>query len=291
MRVSLRIPAGPCIVAAHIMDRQQLIQTMQQMGVHSRKGMGQNFLYDDAVLTQIAAAGFPEPADHILEIGPGLGTLTGALMKLGTRVTVMELDPRFAQRLGDLYGQNPNFTLIQGDALQKLPAFLAENGPVKIIANIPYNISSPLVEIFCEHSDRLRLVVLTIQKEMAQRLCAKTRTKEYGALSVLVQLRFRTEYVADILRDKFFPSPAVDSAIARLTPQGPDAPRVRDMRRFRSLVRQGFTERRKMLKNRLAVPEGFDLAGALTAIGATPMARAEELSVGQWVELCKLLDG
>ncbi|MDK3157926.1 16S rRNA (adenine(1518)-N(6)/adenine(1519)-N(6))-dimethyltransferase RsmA [Kamptonema cortianum] len=263
-----------------------MIELMDSLGLRAAKARGQNFLWDGDVLARIVAAAQFAPGARVLEVGPGLGTLTEELLRQNARVTAIELDRGLAAFLRAKYRGHDALELIEGDVLKLLPEQLARFPGANVVANIPYNITTPLLEIFCQSPEPPERIVLTVQKELAERLAAAPRTKAYGAMTVLVQWRFRVEQLFILKGAQFFPPPDVDSAVIRLTPSG-HAGKIAasDGKAFERLVRTGFSQRRKMLRKLLPQITPKDVEAELSALGLNPLARAEELSLEDWFAL------
>jgi 16S rRNA (adenine1518-N6/adenine1519-N6)-dimethyltransferase len=227
----------------------------------------------------------------VLEIGPGLGALTLLLAERARHVIAVEVDARLVAILQTVIEQQriSNITLIQANALsQPVPELLRGEAQAKVVANIPYSITSPLLEHLLKHKSSIPLIVLTVQKEVAERLVAAPGDTAYGALSLFVQYHTHAEYLGRVPNTAFYPQPEVDSAIVRLTPL-PDRLPPHEQKWFFRLTRAGFGKRRKTLRN--ALSELFDDADRASAIlrraGIQPAARAEELSLEQWLQLAR----
>lgn len=233
-------------------------EVLQAYGMAPRKSLGQNFLIDRNILERIVAAASLHTDDVVLEIGPGLGVMTRQLAKECRDVIAVELDDGFVRWLTALVAQEniDNIHLVHGDALRlDLAAALAEHPPgsdgaYKVVANLPYYITSPLLMRFLEEGLPFESLVVMVQREVARRLDAAPGTKDYGALSVAVRLRADVETVLHVPPGAFYPAPAVDSAVVRLRLRDfPEA--VRDERLLRAVVRAAFGQRRKTVRNAL----------------------------------------
>jgi 16S rRNA (adenine1518-N6/adenine1519-N6)-dimethyltransferase len=220
----------------------QIRAWLSEFGVRPSKGWGQNFLTDRRVAERIMAAAQLEPSDTVLEIGAGLGALTFELAAQVRRVIAVEVDARLVAILEQLVEQQrlENITLIQANALSlPVPELLRGEPQAKVVANIPYSITSPLLEHLLAAKSYLTLLVLTVQKEVAERLTAKPGTEAYGALSVFVQYHTEAEYLGRVPASAFYPKPEVDSAIVRLKPLSDRLPPFEQRWLFK-LVRAGL---------------------------------------------------
>ena len=226
--------------------------------VRAKKSLGQNFLVDPNIQRKIVEALAPAEQDTVVEIGPGLGALTHHLVELVGRLIAIELDDRLAERLHDQLGGRPNFTLIHQDALQVDFSALRLPADYKAIGNIPYNITTPLIFKLLERDTRPAVIVLMVQKEVANRVAAPAGDKEYGALSVGVQSVARAERLFTVGRGSFKPAPNVDSAILRITPFDPPALTVPEEGDLRTLTRTTFSQRRKQLQKILRSTPAYE---------------------------------
>ncbi len=262
----------------------QLRRLMSTERLRPRRSLSQNFLTDPAALDAIIEAAELQPADRVVEIGPGLGVLTRRLLAAGAQVLAVELDPRLAEWLRAELTRVPGFQLIEADALSLDPATMFEGSDFKVVANIPYHITSPLLHAFLEGERPPTLTVLLVQAEVAERVAAPPGQMSY--LSVFVQNVTDADVVARVPADAFEPSPKVDSAILRLRRRNePAIPPGRERPSFYRLVQAGFRQRRKQLHNALArelpVPREA-LSHAFAACAIDPERRAQTLSVDDW---------
>ncbi|HEY9699200.1 MAG TPA: 16S rRNA (adenine(1518)-N(6)/adenine(1519)-N(6))-dimethyltransferase RsmA [Trichocoleus sp.] len=269
---------------------------------HARKRFGQHWLRNEAALAQIVEAASLKPNDRVLEIGPGTGVLTKRLLSLAESVLSVEIDRDLCVLLRKEFKQAENFLLLQGDILSldlepTLADFPAFQSPNKVVANIPYNITGPILEqllgtIPQPNPKPFESIVLLMQKEVAERLVASPSSKAFGALTVRVQYLADCTWICDVPARSFEPPPKVDSAVIRLTPR-PIQPTAQDPRHLDTLVKLGFATRRKMLRNNLqSVIERDRLSEILEGFQLSPQSRAEDLSLMDWIALSnKLSEG
>jgi 16S rRNA (adenine1518-N6/adenine1519-N6)-dimethyltransferase len=256
-----------------------------------RKRFGQNFLVDQQVITDIVNAVGAQRQDCVVEIGPGLAALTGPLLGRLDRLHVVEIDRDIVARLQQRFS-TAQLTIHQGDALAfDFGALAAElGGPLKIVGNLPYNISTPLLFHLASFADQVIDMHFMLQKEVVERMVAAPGDSENGRLSIMLQYRFEMEWLLDVPPESFDPPPKVDSAVVRLSPRlAADRPpelTVADEELFAKVVLAAFGQRRKMLRNTLK-----ELASEeqLVQAGIAPTARAEDLGVLDYVRLTNLL--
>jgi 16S rRNA (adenine1518-N6/adenine1519-N6)-dimethyltransferase len=245
-----------------------------------KKSFGQNFLQDRNLLSKIVDSASITPDDNVLEIGPGFGSLTGAISERISHFTAVELD----RELAEFIRQNfPDVQLIEQDFLKLDLHPITKEKRLKIIGNIPYAITTPILFKLIDYRVSIDSAVLLMQHEVAKRLSAKPRTKEYGILAVQLQAFTTVEFLFKVGRQVFKPSPNVDSAVVRLTFHGSHVVKTELELVFRKLVRKAFAMRRKTLENNLK--PYFDLTGLVFNF----KQRAEELSVTEFVRLAELL--
>jgi len=242
-----------------------------------RKRYGQHFLHDRGVIAKIVAAVDPQPGDAIVEIGPGTGALTAPLLDRVARLEAVEIDRDLAARLE---AEHPRLALHRGDVLRFDFARLPDR--LRVVGNLPYNVSTPLLFRLVEVADRLRDAHLMLQKEVVDRMVAAPSTSEYGRLSVMLQYRFEMRKLFDVKPGAFRPPPKVDSAVVRLVPKPAAALVARDRAALARVVTAAFTKRRKTLRNALA---GVVDEGGLRALGIDPRLRPENLGVPQYVAI------
>ena len=271
----------------------QLRRLMSTERLRPRRSLSQNFLTDPAALDAIVEAAELVPGDRVVEIGPGLGVLTRRLLAAGTSVLAVELDPRLAEWLRAELTGVPGFQMIEADALSLDPATMFAGSDFKVVANIPYHITSPLLHAFLEGERPPTLMVLLVQAEVAERVAAPPGQMSY--LSVFVQNVADADVVARIPADAFEPSPKVDSAILRIRRRSEPAISPGGERpTFYRLVQAGFRQRRKQLHNALAreLPVPREALGrAFAACAIDPERRAQTLSVDEWRCLLAQLAG
>jgi 16S rRNA (adenine1518-N6/adenine1519-N6)-dimethyltransferase len=250
-----------------------------------KKSLGQHFLFDPTILGRVIQAARLEPGDTVVEIGPGPGRLTRMLAERVSRVIAIELDRGLYERLREDTADYENIHLVLGDAL-RYP--YGEVGPFKVVANIPYRITTPLIFKLLEHRGSLRSMTLTVQKEVARRIAARPGTKDYGVLSIAVQYHGRPELCFYIPGGAFRPVPRVDSACIHIEVRDRPAVTPLDEGLFFGLVRTAFSHRRKTILNSL---KGFspDIKEALAASGIEHSRRPETLSMEEFARLSDAL--
>jgi 16S rRNA (adenine1518-N6/adenine1519-N6)-dimethyltransferase len=251
-----------------------------------RKRFGQNFLVSPGVIRKIVDAIAPRSGDTVVEIGPGLGALTEPLLERLDHLHVVEIDRDLIARLRERFAPE-RLTIHEGDALQFDFGALKAHGPLKIVGNLPYNISSPLLFHLAEYAERVSEMHFMLQKEVVDRMVAAPGSGDYGRLSVMLQYRFSMERLFIVPPGAFNPAPKVDSAVVRLIPGklgcGDTA---EDEHVFARLVTAAFSQRRKMLRNTV---REFAGEAVLEAQGIVPTARAETLAVADYVRLANAL--
>jgi len=252
----------------------------------ARKRFGQNFLHDPRVIARIVDAVAPLPGERLVEIGPGQAALTRALVARAGHVTALEIDRDLAAWLRTQFTPD-QLTLIEGDALAFDWARFADEAPatpLRVVGNLPYNISSPLLFVLVAIADRVRDQHFMLQKEVVERMVAPPGSRTYGRLSVMLQFRYRMARLFDVPRGAFNPPPQVTSSIVRMQPlSAAELPDV-DTARFAQVVTAAFGQRRKTLRNALHALLDAD---AIVAAGIDPQARAETLGVAQFVRLAQ----
>ena len=252
-------------------------------GHRPRKRYGQNFLADGHYVDRIVAAVDPKPGQTIVEIGPGLAALTGKLIERAGRVTAVEIDRDLVAALRERFDP-ARLTLVEGDALDF--DFAALGDGLRVVGNLPYNISSPLLFRLAAQAASIADVTVMLQKEVVDRMTALPGTADYGRLTVMLQAVFAIDRLFVVPPGAFRPAPKVDSAVARLTPLRERAPRIDDPALYSRVVAAAFSQRRKTLRNALSALCDAD---ALRAAGIDPGARGETLAVADFVRLANAL--
>jgi 16S rRNA (adenine1518-N6/adenine1519-N6)-dimethyltransferase len=244
-----------------------------------RKRFGQNFLIDDGIIAGIISAIMPRRNDNLVEIGPGLGALTGPLLDRLDRLQVIEIDRDLIARLRTQYPPD-RLAIHEGDVLEF--DFAALGHDMRIVGNLPYNISTPLLFRFATYAGHIRDIHVMLQREVVERMVAAPGDSEFSRLSVMLQYRFDMEKLIDVPADSFDPAPKVESAVVRLMPMNPLPHPARNETLFAELVSRAFSQRRKTLRNTL---KGMVTAEQLAALGINAGARAQELSVADFVRI------
>ncbi len=268
---------------------------LERHGFHFSKKLGQNFLINPSVCPRMAEACGASPAGGVLEIGPGIGVLTRELAQRAGRVVAIELDDRLPPVLAETLAGQDNVAIISGDCLKiDLHRIIKEqfgDRPVAVCANLPYYITSPIIMSLLESRLPVTGITVMVQKEAAQRLCAKVGTREAGAVTLAVQYYAEAETLFTVSRGSFLPAPNVDSAVIRLTVRRQPPCAVEDERLMFRLIRAGFGQRRKTLLNSL-MSAGYDkaaLSAALTTAGVPATARAEQLTLDDFAAIANAL--
>jgi len=269
------------------MKLSEIRTTLQEIRVSPIKTLGQNFLHDQNLARWILDQTDITPDDYVVEIGPGLGALTKLVLEKGARVLAIEKDTRLANFLRERLG-HPRLEVMNTDALKFDGRVLFSHRRVKLLGNLPYNVSSALLLKFLKHPSPISLWMFMLQKEMALRLSASPSTRDYGSLTLHTQLHHRVQYLRTISAGVFFPKPEVDSALVRMLPRDPLELPAHDDELLAKLIRDGFSQRRKQLQKFLrAHVTNWDRAAS--TLGFDPKARAEELSLLQWIGLANYI--
>jgi 16S rRNA (adenine1518-N6/adenine1519-N6)-dimethyltransferase len=252
-----------------------------------RKRFGQNFLHDHNIIYHILSSLQAKPDEHWVEIGPGMGALTEPLLNLGLRLDVVELDRDLVSLLKDKFKQHANLEIFSADALRfNFSALVKNNEKLRIIGNLPYNISTPLMFHLLDNASCIDDMHFMLQKEVVDRICAAPGSKKYGRLSVMMQYYCATELLFDVPPESFDPAPKVMSAIVRLVPHQQPPVEVNDITLLNRVVVQAFSQRRKTLRNSLSKLIEED---AIIALNIDPTLRAEALSLADFAKLSNLL--
>ncbi|MDO8633086.1 MAG: 16S rRNA (adenine(1518)-N(6)/adenine(1519)-N(6))-dimethyltransferase RsmA [bacterium] len=279
------------------MNTDEIKKLLKDQEIWPKKGLGQNFLVHKDLLQEITGAASLKKKDVVLEIGPGLGILTKALAKKAKRVVAVEKDPRMVDiLLRTVAKEHPNVEIIEGDVLDLVKGSSLTRSRIgfgrikeyKVVANLPYYITSPVIRMFLEAKVQPKVMVLMVQKEVAQRICAKP--PEMSLLAVSVQAYAKPEIISLVSKNAFWPQPKVDSAILRITPLMNADKKLINADTFFRVVKAGFKHPRKQLASNLSKGLGLpkeEISQLLSQNGVEPTARAETLSVEKWLGLAK----
>jgi 16S rRNA (adenine1518-N6/adenine1519-N6)-dimethyltransferase len=265
------------------------MSALDGLGASPRKSLGQNFLHDQNLASWIVEKLEIESGDHVVEIGPGLGALTEEIMRCGVSATLLEKDRAFAKYLREKYNR-PDIEVIEGNAMEYDTRVEFLRQPAKIIGNLPYYLSSALLFHFTADPCPFEHMVFTVQKEMGDRLSAAPGSKEYGSLSVIIQRQWQVTRLKTLPPSVFLPQPQVASVVLLLKRRAPAELEETDAAKFSELVKAGFSERRKQVRKLLGRYGDSDrIEGALLSVALPLTARAEDISVKQWIRIVSLL--
>jgi 16S rRNA (adenine1518-N6/adenine1519-N6)-dimethyltransferase len=253
----------------------------------ARKRFGQNFLQDHNIISNILSSIHAQSEQHFVEIGPGLGALTEPLLQENVVLDVVELDRDLVKFLSDKFKNNTNLTIHSADALNFDFSALAKQGEkLRIIGNLPYNISTPLLFHLLENTNCIEDMYFMLQKEVVNRICADPGSKKYGRLSVMIQYYCETELAFDVPAESFDPIPKVMSAIVKLIPHEKPPVEVKDITKLNKIVTTAFSQRRKTIRNSLKTLISED---QISSMDINPTLRAESITLAEFARLSYLL--
>ena len=272
-------------------------EVLAKYNMSAKKKFGQNFLIDSHVLEGIVEAAGVTDDDLVLEIGPGIGSLTQYLAEAAGKVVAVEIDKTLLPVLADTLSEYDNVTVINQDILKvDLDEIVSENGgrPIKVVANLPYYITTPIIMKLFESRARIESITVMVQKEVADRMAAGPGGKDYGSLSLAVGYYAKAVTVMDVPPSSFIPQPNVGSAVVNLSRYTEPRVKVRDEKRLFEIVRTAFNQRRKTLSNSLSNNPSLgvsrqEVADALLKMGVDEKARGEILTLEQFAELSDIL--
>lgn len=272
-----------------------LKELVETHGFQFSKSLGQNFLIDGNIVRKIVKDAGITKDDYVLEVGPGIGTLTEELSLNAKKVVAVELDDNLLPILDITLKTCENVEIVHGDILKTdIKTLIDEKlggGPVKVVANLPYYVTTPIIARFLEEDLNVESLTIMVQKEVADRMVSKEGSKVYGSLSVFVNFYSNPEIIMKVPKSVFMPSPKIDSAVIRLNMKK-DLPEV-DKEKFFKVVKASFSKRRKTILNAISsygfIPSKDEIRLALEAAGVDPSARAEDLSLDVFVKITKAL--
>lgn len=273
-----------------LINPKKTIEVIQKYGFLFRKNFGQNFLIDAHVAEKIMRAAEITPEDEVLEVGPGIGTLTQYLAESAGHVTAVEIDDRLLPVLADTLSPYRNVRVVQGDILKTDLDQLFPDRVFKCVANLPYYITTPVIMELLEKNRKVQSLTVMVQREVAERMKAEPGTKEYGSLSLAVQYYAEPYLAANVPPNCFMPRPNVGSAVIRLTKREKPPVEVRSEKRMFQLIHAAFQQRRKTLVNAIRNSADFSLTGEeaaqlLTDCGLDPKVRGEALGLDEFAAI------
>lgn len=265
---------------------------LKKYGLRANKKLGQNFLINESIIYDIVKKANVTKEDVVIEIGPGLGSLTKELINNAKKVIAIELDPNMIDILKSRFGIFDNFEVIYGDVLKiDLEELIKGYDSVKVVANLPYYITTPIIMKLLEDKLKIKSITVMVQKEVGERICATHKDKEYGAITVSVQYYSEPQIIIDVPKENFLPAPEVDSCVIRLNMREKPPVSLKDEKLFFRLVKGAFTQRRKTINNSLTCSgkSKEEIMAALNKLGIDSKLRAENLSIQQYADIANTL--
>lgn len=272
--------------------REETIAILNKYGLRANKKLGQNFLINESIIYDIVKKANVTKEDVVIEIGPGLGSLTKELINNAKKVIAIELDPNMIDILKSRFGIFDNFEVIYGDVLKiDLEELIKGYDSVKVVANLPYYITTPIIMKLLEDRLKIKSITVMVQKEVGERICATYKDKEYGAITVSVQYYSEPQIIIDVPKENFLPAPEVDSCVIRLDMREKPPVFLKDEKLFFRLVKGAFTQRRKTINNSLTCSgkSKEEIMAALNKLGIDSKLRAENLSIQQYADIANTL--
>jgi len=272
-----------------MLTKNGIIELSKRNGFFLSKKLGQNFLIDKNVRDKIVRHLGLKKEDAVFEIGPGLGSLTEAIAASCRIVYAVEIDRKIYEAVSDIFSRSPNVRILNGDVIDFDMAVLSEDR-LKVVGALPFYITSPIIQYLMQWKGRIDEIYIVIQKEVADRLAAKTGDKDYGAFTLFVRYHTKVQHVMDIKKNCFFPVPKVDSSLLKMTVLDTPSVMVKDDQTLFKIIRQSFGQRRKTLLTSLSHKRGLGLdkdgvRHLLKAVGIDPKMRPEGLSLEQFAAI------
>lgn len=264
---------------------------LNQYGLRANKKLGQNFLINEEVIDEIVQKSEITNEDIVIEIGPGLGSLTKALLGKAKKVVVIELDPNMVDVLKSRF-LNDNLEIVFGDVLKvDLNEIIGKETSVKVVANLPYYITTPIIMKLLEERYKFKSITVMVQKEVGERICSEPGTKEYGAITIAVKYYSVPQIIIDVPKENFLPSPEVDSCVIKLDILEAPSVNVKDEDKFFEIIRNGFNHRRKTISNSLSSGnvDKENIINILNKLNINEKLRAENLSIQDFANIANEL--
>lgn len=261
---------------------------LKKYGLRANKKLGQNFLINEEIINQIIEKADVNKNDTIIEIGPGLGSLTAKLLENANKVIAIELDSNMSNILKERFCLYDNFELIEKDVLKvDLNEIVEKYDSVKVVANLPYYITTPIIMKLLEERLKLKSITVMVQKEVGERFCAVPNSKEYGAITISINYYTKPEIIIDVPKENFEPMPEVDSCVIKLDVRDVPPVDLKNEKEFFNLIKAGFSQRRKTINNSLA-SMGISkekIKSVLEKLGIDSKLRAENLTMEQFADI------
>ena len=261
---------------------------LKKYGLRANKKLGQNFLINEEIINQIIEKANVNKNDTIIEIGPGLGSLTAKLLENANKVIAIELDSNMSNILKERFCLYDNFELIENDVLKvNLNEIIEKYESVKVVANLPYYITTPIIMKLLEERLKLKSITVMVQKEVGERFCAVPNSKEYGAITISINYYTKPEIIIDVPKENFEPMPEVDSCVIKLDVRNVPPVELKNEKDFFNLIKAGFSQRRKTINNSLA-SMGISkekIKNVLEKLGIDSKLRAENLTMEQFADI------
>lgn len=261
---------------------------LKKYGLRANKKLGQNFLINEEIINQIIEKADVNKNDTIIEIGPGLGSLTAKLLENANKVIAIELDSNMSNILKERFCLYDNFELIEKDVLKvDLNEIVEKYDSVKVVANLPYYITTPIIMKLLEERLKLKSITVMVQKEVGERFCAVPNSKEYGAITISINYYTKPEIIIDVPKENFEPMPEVDSCVIKLDVRNVLPVELKNEKDFFNLIKAGFSQRRKTINNSLA-SMGISkekIKNVLEKLGIDSKLRAENLTMEQFADI------
>lgn len=261
---------------------------LKKYGLRANKKLGQNFLINEDIIEQIIEKADVNKEDVIIEIGPGLGSLTAKLLENAQKVIAIELDSNMSKILKERFSLYDNFELIENDVLKvNLMEIVQKYDSVKVVANLPYYITTPIIMKLLEDKLKLKSITVMVQKEVGERFCANPNSKEYGAITISINYYTTPEIIIDVPKENFEPMPEVDSCVIKLDIREVPPVSVKNEKEFFNLIKAGFSQRRKTINNSLASMgrSKEEVKTVLEKLKIDSKLRAENLSIEQFADI------